>query len=369
MTPGISVLFSSGGIFIGLFSAVLLLAAPWAGGKANRALAALLFLCSLNIAHPVVGQFLPSVVHSHAPFLFEPLQLLMGPLVAAYVRRLTGKAAPLRPRRFLHALPFVLVTAFVLTPVPRRLESADSFPAASTAFWILLCIQVLAYEVNVLRSLHRYRGDLREERSNVAGIDLGWVTWLSLAFLALYLCYMVVLMLVIHRAGAPHVRGFLSAAFTVLVCVLSFRGLTQKETPVLEPRETVGEIGKYRRSAMPAEEAAELRERLERAMEKDRLFLDSELDLSSLAARVGAARNQLSYVINQKLGKNFYDFVNEYRVREAARLMADPARAQDKILAIALDAGFNSKPTFNAVFRKLTGRTPSDLRRKDKKVV
>ena len=98
-------------------------------------------------------------------------------------------------------------------------------------------------------------------------------------------------------------------------------------------------------------------------MDSQRPYLDPDLSLPSLAERLGLARNTLSYVINQRLGRNFYDFVNEYRVKEVKRLMEDPARRDHKLLAIAFDAGFNSKPAFNAVFRKMTGLTPSDYRR------
>ena len=73
-------------------------------------------------------------------------------------------------------------------------------------------------------------------------------------------------------------------------------------------------------------------------------------------------------MINQSFGRNFYDFVNGYRVREVLRLMEDGSRADDKMLTLAFDAGFNSKPTFNAVFKKITGRTPSDYRLKNRKV-
>jgi AraC-like DNA-binding protein len=72
-------------------------------------------------------------------------------------------------------------------------------------------------------------------------------------------------------------------------------------------------------------------------------------------------------VINQNFNRNFYDFVNEYRVREVLRLMEDSSRVNDKMLTLAFDAGFNSKPTFNAVFKKITGRTPSDYRLKSRK--
>lgn len=122
---------------------------------------------------------------------------------------------------------------------------------------------------------------------------------------------------------------------------------------------------KYQKAALTPEEAAELQARLERAMETDRLYLDAELSLSDLAERLGVARNQLSYVINQRLGKSFYDLVNGYRVGEVLRLIQDRSRRKDKLITLAFDAGFNSKPTFNAVFKKLTGLTPSEYRRKN----
>ena len=97
-------------------------------------------------------------------------------------------------------------------------------------------------------------------------------------------------------------------------------------------------------------------------METDRLYLDPELSLSGLVDRLGATRNQVSYVINRHLGKNFYDFVNEYRVRDVVRRMNEGAAEDLKITALAFDAGFNSKPAFNAVFKRHTGLTPSEYR-------
>ena len=75
--------------------------------------------------------------------------------------------------------------------------------------------------------------------------------------------------------------------------------------------------------------------------------------------------SQLSAVINQELGMNFYDLVNSYRVQEFRALLADPSRREEKLLTLAFDAGFNSKPTFNKVVLKLTGRTPSQLREEE----
>ena len=97
-------------------------------------------------------------------------------------------------------------------------------------------------------------------------------------------------------------------------------------------------------------------------MERDRPWKDSELTLADLADRLNTTPHKLSEVLNSQVGQTFYDFVNGYRVREVQRrIVAGDAQART-ILTLALDAGFASKSTFNLVFKKHTGQTPSDFR-------
>ena len=72
--------------------------------------------------------------------------------------------------------------------------------------------------------------------------------------------------------------------------------------------------------------------------------------------------HRLSEVLNAQLGASFHDFVNGYRVREIQERLAGPDGARYTYLALALNAGFASKSTFNAVFKKQTGLTPSAYR-------
>ncbi len=71
---------------------------------------------------------------------------------------------------------------------------------------------------------------------------------------------------------------------------------------------------------------------------------------------------QVSLAINEGMNKNFYDLVNGYRVEEAKRKLLDPKNSNIKVLAVGMDAGFNSKTTFNTVIQKFTGLTPTDFR-------
>lgn len=96
-------------------------------------------------------------------------------------------------------------------------------------------------------------------------------------------------------------------------------------------------------------------------MESERPYLDPDLSLNDLARRLKTNTSILSPVINVGTGKNFNDFVNQYRVDAFKRQALDPANGHLSLLGIALDCGFNSKATFNRAFRKLTGQSPREF--------
>lgn len=102
-------------------------------------------------------------------------------------------------------------------------------------------------------------------------------------------------------------------------------------------------------------------EKVERVMKSEKAYADSELTLDSLASMVGVSRHHLSETLNQYLGKSFYQFVNECRIKEVVTLM-DQCKSKSEspnILSLAFEAGFNSKSTFNLYFKKVQGCTPS----------
>jgi len=97
-------------------------------------------------------------------------------------------------------------------------------------------------------------------------------------------------------------------------------------------------------------------------MEEHKPYQDPELSLTSLAKKTGISRNLLSETINNGLGSNFYDFINNYRLEEVKKLMSSPKWKNYTILALAYEAGFQSKSTFNSFFKKNTSITPSRYR-------
>jgi AraC-like DNA-binding protein len=104
-----------------------------------------------------------------------------------------------------------------------------------------------------------------------------------------------------------------------------------------------------------------LRMQLLRHMDAAKPYRKSDLKISDLADTVGIPTYQLSQLINEGFKVKFYDFINQYRVDEAKKLLVEDTRGY-KILAIAYEVGFNSKATFNRVFKNSTGLTPSEFR-------
>lgn len=109
--------------------------------------------------------------------------------------------------------------------------------------------------------------------------------------------------------------------------------------------------------------------RLKEAVATNRLYEDAELTLTGLAVKLSIHPHDLSRIINDGLNKNFSDFINEFRVREVARKMQDPTYDQLTLLGIAYESGFNSKTTFNRVFKEMTGKTPVEFKNSLRKKV
>jgi len=119
---------------------------------------------------------------------------------------------------------------------------------------------------------------------------------------------------------------------------------------------------KYVRSGMTEAAQQLIGERLQHRMALQKDYLQSELTLTELADRIGTSPQLLSQYINHFLGLNFFDYINGLRVAEVQRMMQANGSRQQTLLELAFAAGFNSKSTFNASFKKTCGLTPSHWR-------
>jgi AraC-like DNA-binding protein len=145
-------------------------------------------------------------------------------------------------------------------------------------------------------------------------------------------------------------------------------GLVQPDRMLPPPGQMVAAVlapvtGKYGRSALMPEDRARLAQAIERVMQRERLYHDPMLSLPRLASAVGSNANDVSQVLNAHFGLGYHDYVARLRVADAQRILYDPDRTET-LLEILLEVGFNSKSVFNAAFKRETGLTPSEFRRR-----
>lgn len=359
------------GIVQGFFLGSLLILIDSPNRRANRFLGLLFFCFSISISHFLLKrgdlyQTFPHLVGVPFPVLF-----LFGPLFYFYVRILTDRTLKLQSLQLLHAVPFVLA---VVSALPLYVASAEEKLAYTRGMddatgvhmgLILGAVQVVhisLYVVAVRHDLREYDRRIRNTNSSIEKINLRWLWIGTTNFILVF--GMILVFIVIQALGAHVLRIYdVAVPISVSIIIYSMGYIGLRQPAIFSPQEESATTArKYEKSTLTAEKGRELAARLKEYMDRERPYLDSELTLPGLAERLAVPPHHISQVINESLGLNFFDFVNEYRVEEARRLLQDRTKSAYTVLAVAEEAGFNSKTAFNTAFKRLTGQTPSTFR-------
>jgi len=180
----------------------------------------------------------------------------------------------------------------------------------------------------------------------------------------LFQIFTTVLVFVLCRLTFPDDLGdhLIAAHMAFVVYATSFALLRQSAHFAPKPSEPEP-TRKYEKSSLTSEQEGATLRRLGEVMVSEKPFLDPACSLPGLAGRLGVSPHHLSQVLNDRLGKNFFEFLAEHRVEDAKRLLADPALAHLKLEEIGERVGYASKSAFNGAFKKRTGQTPSEFRR------
>jgi len=358
------------GIVQGFFIGMLLVLGKGANRRANRFLGSLFISYSLSILHFFLDR---ASLYLQVPHLMRvglPVLFLFGPLFYLYVRILTDRSVHLRLRDLLHGIPFLLfvglMTPFYLSSREEKIAQISQVRifAAEPAFLIVGTLQVVhifAYMLVVRKILAQYSVGIRHTRSSIEQINLRWLRTGTTLYLLVF--GFIQILTALQAFGIQSVELYHTTVpliVTAIIYGLGYMGLRQKE--LFSPAEEVAAVRKYEKSALTPDVAREYAERVQRCMEGEKPFLESDLTLPGLSSRIGVPSYQLSQVINESLGTSFFDFINGYRIEEAKRLLLDSSKSAYTILAIAEEAGFNSKSAFNAAFKRHAGQTPSEFR-------
>ena len=343
----------------GFLLGIALLTVPRRNRTANRFLAVLLLLFSTMIVFHIQAELSAEPARDSNPLGHGEIWfLLFGPLFFLYARALTEKSFRLAWKDLTHPLPFAFGLAASFSAGALQLgEPARDFLEVSVL--VLIVCQAFVYLCLVLRLLRRHQKEVRDNYSSLERVSLRWLWFITIAFVVIWPVALVVELF----KDNPHEWNAVLLLWAVFMYLLSYMSLRQPEVfgglSPSEPDGPAAEKRKYEKSRLSKEEAEVEYRRLQDLMVSERPYLDCNLTLSSLSRRMGISLHHLSQIINQQGGRNFFEFVNAYRVEEARRLLEDSRSEHLTIAAVGFESGFSSVSSFNAVFRRLCGSTPS----------
>jgi putative ABC transport system permease protein len=358
-----------GTVFIGLTFALLLWFTKSINRTANRFLALALVTIVLWMARILGIDGRLSAYMPHWSWLPLQFSLALGPLIYFYVLKLTRPEYKFRLKDMLHFSPLLLElggqvwevgdsiktgTATYQTPIFQHLNPVLQLLAfVSVGTYLCLSDRLIERFYRRLKFIggDRYRFELRWLRNLLAGFGLLWLLWIPFVA-ADYFYYH-------HQPGlqAYYPLYLLLAVIFIRIATVAFLK-PAAQMPVNAP------------PVLTLPLPAELKQKgiwLKQAMKTNLYHQYPELSLSTLAEKLNLGPHELSRIINMGLKKNFNDFINEYRVAEAARKMKDPAYDHITLLGIAFESGFNSQSTFNRIFKQMTGKSPLEYKNNLKK--
>jgi AraC-like DNA-binding protein len=304
-----------------------------------------------------------------------PFPLFHGPFLYLYTASLTNQHSYLRKHFVWHFIPALLIylvlIPFFLRPHTERLEVFANDGKGYEWVFLLQRIFVLAsgvaYTILSLWLLRLHIRNVQNRFSHTEKVNLLWLR---------YMIYGVAVVWVAVFSGNDFIIFSLVALFVLLLGYFGikqvgiFTQTTYSETTVLRDSSVASNFGdnsapeeevkvKYLKSTLSSEKQAEIHDKLTRAMEEQKLFLNPDLTIGQLAEAIAVHPNHLSQVINSKESKTFYDFINEWRIVEFKKMVTQPKNQKYTLLALAFECGFNSKTSFYRNFKNVTGQSPT----------
>lgn len=299
----------------------------------------------------------------HLNNISMPLFFLYGPLLLILIEAHYGIDKPIKE----YWLHFILFLFFAIYYLPYYVMGTDDklmFASGQVQFselrilfirsipWLQI-ISLVGYTF-IGYNRHRLNSGSNGSHNRIAKNILAAFS----GFVVSFLSYYVMITLFSYNKTSDYVISVTMSVFIYYIGYLGYSGLLIVN----------GNGRKYRNSGLTEEESNQIIKDLNEAMLEQRVFLDRSLSLDELSNRVGTPKHHLSQVLNEFLEKSFSDFVNEYRVEEAKKLLCSE-ELNLSMNGIAEESGFNNRTTFNTAFKKFTGLTPSEFRRSSSKAV
>jgi AraC-like DNA-binding protein len=221
----------------------------------------------------------------------------------------------------------------------------------------ILYLHVMIYNLLALIALEKFKSKVKNKIAAVESVKFSWLKFILYGYIIASLSSII-----LHIPAVeidPSTGDLLTfIAFLVFFTMLFYKALINPDLFL-----DIEENPKYKSSLLAEKDAKLILKKLDQFMQKDKPFLDPSITVKQLAEKLTISDRILSQIINEYMKQNFYDFINNYRINFAKKLLNNPTDEKMTVLEILYEAGFNSKSAFNVAFKKETGVTPSQFRR------
>lgn len=350
----------------------------------NRLFALTIFVYSIDIMYAFVTVKKLYLIYPQLIGLAGPPPFIYSPAIYLYTVYVSRNYKTFRRKDLLHFLP---VSILILSGVYFILygDTASKIelmnPDVPKSFFVVFMRTIIpfygiTYTIFSLKEVMSYHSRLKDNYSNIEKLKLDWLIYLLVGIITVWTLELIQIILIeVLNKKENFFYNYIYLFISIFMYFVAFKSLKQPEIFLQHENEKPDEIKEitayneeekstgYKKSGLSDEKANSILEELLAIMEKNKPYITPNLNLNELASLINVTPHNLSEVINTKLNQTFYDFISYYRIEEVKRLMHEDKAEAYSILSIAFDAGFNSKSTFNNIFKKVTGITPSEYRK------
>jgi len=331
----------------------------------DKIIAVWLFFLAVNIATIFSVKFIDNGFLKLCQVSFT---LIHGAFLYLYASKLTIENAKFHKTDFLHFVPFLIAITIGLLTNNHEFNKQEVINSIA----ITGIISGIIYSVLVIYHLIKHSKKIKDNFSFTEKVNLNWLTNLTIGIFIIWLGGSLVGVLMrFFQYNIPIVWVF--TVIPIFIFYIGFYGIkqniiyspntkyTSKKTNLLTNSNSK-KHEKYKKSTLQELSMKSINDKLIYTMEKERLFLNPTLSLSDLSECLKTPAHHITQTLNEYTKQSFYDFVNYYRVKEFKEKVFAPENSSFSLLGIALDCGFNSKSSFNRIFKKHTGQSPSEYK-------
>lgn len=334
------------------------------------------FICTMLVIMIItnLGYFvIRTSLMQYVPQLFGipfGMMLLFGPLFYFYAQSVIDPAFRWKKVYWIHFIPYLLQLfinlpllmadkTFWLSFIHTFLAGEGQIRLTEKVVFAIQDLQLLTYLVFAVRWIQSAKKNMGNAQYIISvSARITWLTELTWCFsLFLFIVCSAYVLVLINGKYNPVTNYLYTLITSGIIYFIAYK-------LVLNPELISPDFARKYRAYMQfiGEDGERYLQKLKSLMNETKIFTNPDLKLSLLADQLGLPSHQVSKLINEKFGKSFNDYVNEYRVAEFIRRMNEGENKSYTIYGIALEVGFNSKSSFNTAFKKITGKTPSDYK-------